>query len=82
MPKKENYDKNHQASEAARKRRQALTQTPERKAAQLLYRIDSINQRLKRGDQTPGLEEDMDRLCRQLEALSQQHPTAIKGVAI
>lgn len=43
MPKRENYDKNGASVEAERKKKQALTQSPQRKIAQLKYRIDAID---------------------------------------
>ena len=49
MPKKENYDKNHGAAQADRKRRQELNQTPEHRKAQLQYRINSITEAVAAG---------------------------------
>jgi hypothetical protein len=49
MPKRENYDKNNQSSEAQRQKSQAITQSPERKIAQLKYRIASIDEAIAAG---------------------------------
>jgi hypothetical protein len=43
MPKRENYDKNGASVEEHRKKSQAITQSPQRKIAQLKYRIASID---------------------------------------
>lgn len=70
MPRRENYDKNHQSAEAERKKRQALTQSPERRMAQLRYRLISIDESVAAGrQQFEDVATDVARLTRELQAL-------------
>lgn len=73
MPKRENYDRNPQSAEAERRKRQAITQTPQRRIAQLRYRLDSIEESVKAGrQQYEEVYPDVQRLRVQLGALEAQ----------
>lgn len=70
MPKRVDYDKNPQSAEAERKKRQAITQSPERRMAQLRYRLNSIDQSVAAGRQKfEDVEPEVKRLRSQLDAL-------------
>ena len=74
MPKRENYDKNSQSAEAHRKQNHALGQTPERKLAQIRYRLDSIENAVRAGrrEYTDAVDADVKRLLAEAEALEAQ----------
>ena len=70
MPKRENYDKNSQSAEAHRKQNHALGQTPERRKAQLEYRLNSIEESVAAGrQQSEEVAADVERLRKELAAL-------------
>ena len=72
MPKRENYDKNSQSAEAHRKQNHALGQTPERRRAQLEYRLNSIEESVRAGrrEYNDELHADVARLRKQLEEIA------------
>jgi hypothetical protein len=73
MPKRENYDKNSQSSEAQRKKSQALTQSPERKMEQLRYRLTTIDESVAAGRRTfESVAEEVERLRKELNVLEAQ----------
>ena len=73
MPKRENYDKNSQSAREAKAKSQAITQSPERKIAQLRYRLSAIDESVAAGrQQSEAVEADVKRLRPQLEALEAQ----------
>ena len=74
MPKRENYDKNSQSAREAKAKSQAITQSPERKIAQLKYRLNSIEESVTAGrQQFENAAADIERLRKQLEALEAQN---------
>jgi hypothetical protein len=75
MPKRENYDKNNQSSDAQRKKSQAITQSPERKIAQLRYRLTTIDESVAAGrrEYNDEVDAEVKRLRAELEALEAQN---------
>ena len=72
MPKRENYDKNSQSAREAKAKSQAITQSPERRRAQLEYRLNSIEESVRAGRQqyNDELHADVARLRKQLEEIA------------
>ena len=65
--------KNPHMAEVAAERKKVLNATPERKIAQLRYRLDSIEESVKTGrKQHEDVEADVKRLRSELEALEAQ----------
>jgi hypothetical protein len=71
MPKRENYDKNSQSAREQQAKSQALTQSPERKIAQLRYRLETIDESVRAGrrEYDDKTDADVKRLRTELEAL-------------
>ena len=74
MPKRENYDKNSQSAREAKAKSQAITQSPERKIAQLKYRLATIDESVRAGrrEYTDEVNADVLRLTKQLQELEAQ----------
>lgn len=66
--------KNGHMAEVNAEKRKAANDTPGRRAAQLRYRLDSIEESVKAGRQRyEDVEADANRLREQLDALEAQH---------